>query len=336
MRLTYFHRRPTQIHYSLEQLFDGIRKGLPKSIVSQKWVAPCYSQGLWPRVKMSLAARRAQGDVNHITGDIHFIALALKKRKTILTIHDLGILNNTSNPLARWVLKTLWITLPVRCVRFVTVVSEATKKDLLRLVRIPEAKVRVIGNFISPAFTPYHKVFNGSKPIILHIGSAYNKNLTRSIHALKGLSCHLMVVGNPSETDRALLLEYQIEHTIVSGLTEQELVGIYRQCDILLFASTLEGFGIPILEAQATGRVVVTSNLSSMPEVAGEGACLVDPYQVASIRGGLERVIIDENFREALIKKGFENAKRFSLQEVVAKYTALYDEIYDSKDSIYE
>ena len=58
MRLTYFHRRPTQIHYSLEQLFEGIRMGLPKSIVAQQWMAPCYSQGLWPRVKMSLAARR--------------------------------------------------------------------------------------------------------------------------------------------------------------------------------------------------------------------------------------------------------------------------------------
>lgn len=327
MRLTYFHRRPTEIHYSLEQLFDGIRESMPASIETVKWVAPWYSRGVWPRIKMALAARRAQGDVNHITGDIHFIALALKKQKTILTIHDLGILNNTTNPLARWVLKTFWISLPVKRVRFVTVVSEATKKDLLRLVKIPEGKVKVIGNFISAAFIPFAKEFSMEKPKVLHIGSAYNKNLTRSIEALKGLACHLTIVGNPKESDRVLLVENQIEYTLFSGLAEQELVEVYRQCDILLFASTLEGFGMPILEAHATGRVVVTSNLSSMPEVAGDAACLVDPFDCLSIRRGIERVIRDVNYRENLIANGFENVKRFSLNRVVKEYCAVYNEI---------
>jgi len=330
MLITFFHRRPSNIHFSLEKLFDDIRNNLPLRVSNKKWVSPYYSKGLFPRLKITWDARKNQGDVNHITGDIHFIALGLKKNKTILTIHDLGILKNTSNPLSRWILKTFWITLPVKFVKIVTVVSEATKQELLKATNVSPDKIRVIGNFIPDSFKPSPQKFNQTQPRILHIGSAYNKNLNRLTEALKGISCKLIIIGFPTEEQKELLSNYQIQHEIYSRLTENELIEQYQLCDMLSFASLLEGFGLPILEAQAIGRPVLTSNISSMPEVAGNGACLVEPHNINSIREGILMIINDANYRNELIKAGFENVKRFSLQEVTNQYTSLYQEIFNS------
>lgn len=328
MRVTYFHRKATTIHYSLEQLFEGVRSQLPASITPKVWISPYYSIGIWPRLKMVLNAHRHQSDINHITGDIHFIALGLKKKRTILTIHDLGILNNSNNLLARWILKTFWITLPVKRVTLVTVVSEATKQELLKVTNISPNKVRVIGNFIPNTFSANSKAFNTIEPRILHIGSAYNKNLNRLIEALIGVKCHLVIIGHPSNEQKVALHSNHISHEIVSGLTEEELINQYRKCDILSFISLLEGFGLPILEAQAIGRVVVTSNISSMPEVAGDGACFVDPTSVNSMRTGIVKVINDDFYRETLIQNGFKNTKRFSIEEVAKQYSELYEEVF--------
>lgn len=85
---------------------------------------------------------------------------------------------------------------------------------------------------------------------------------------------------------------------------------------------------MPIVEAQRVGRVVVTSNCSSMPEVAGEAACFVDPLDVASIHGGFQRVIQDQSYREALIERGFENARRFGADAVAQQYYRLYQSVF--------
>lgn len=105
----------------------------------------------------------------------------------------------------------------------------------------------------------------------------------------------------------------------------------YAASDLLLFASTLEGFGMPILEAQTVGRPVVTSNLSSMPWVAGDAAVLVDPYSVESIRQGVRQVIGDRALRERLIQKGFENVRRFDAEYVAQEYVRIYEAVAESE-----
>src|SRR5207248_4825780 len=124
-------------------------------------------------------------------------------------------------------------------------------------------------------------------PTLLFLGSTPNKNLPRVIESIKGIECTLHVVGKiPIEQEKELRLS-EIEFVQSIGLTESQLADAYCESDLLMFPTLYEGFGLPILEAQKAGRVVLTSNLSPMKEVAGNAACLVDPNQIPSIKEGL-------------------------------------------------
>jgi glycosyltransferase involved in cell wall biosynthesis len=103
----------------------------------------------------------------------------------------------------------------------------------------------------------------------------------------------------------------------------------YVECDIMTFVSTYEGFGMPILEAQSTGRVVITSNISSMPEVAGLGAHLVDPMDVTSIRNGIVKLINNSTYRNELIANGYENIKRYNPDLIASMYEDIYCVVYN-------
>ena len=107
-------------------------------------------------------------------------------------------------------------------------------------------------------------------------------------------------------------------------MTDAELVEAYRRCDMVVFASLYEGFGLPVLEAQATGRPVITSNISAMPEAAGDGALLVDPYSVEAIRAAVLRIKNEPQLREQLVRKGLENVGRFRAAAVAERYAEVY------------
>ena len=126
---------------------------------------------------------------------------------------------------------------------------------------------------------------------------------------------------------QAVLREHGVEFSCVSGITDAEIVDEYRRCDMVLFASMFEGFGLPILEAQATGRPVVTSRAWSMPEVAGKAACLVDPFDVQSIHDGVKRVITDVEYRNGLVRAGLENVGRFRPARIAEQYAEIYREL---------
>jgi glycosyltransferase involved in cell wall biosynthesis len=180
---------------------------------------------------------------------------------------------------------------------------------------------------VDPACTPDPRPFHSECPRILHVGTKRNKNLDRAVEALCGLPCTLDVVGSLDDRQLALLSGSGVSWENGMDLSWEEMRDRYRSCDMLLFPSTFEGFGLPILEAQAMGRPVVTSRASSMPEVAGDGACLVDPFNVASIREGVLRVIRDREYREVLVRKGFENVERFRPEAVARMYMDVYEEV---------
>ena len=323
IRVTQFLRRPIPGFYSIERLYADVRTALLADFAVEVRVSRFPSHGFWRRLFDTLNARRYQGDVNHVLGDVHFLTLLLDPRRTILTIHDCVALERLTG-LKRWVYWLFWFWLAEKRCSAIVVVSTATRDQVLAHLRCDPAKVQLIYNHLSAEFQPAPQRRPIPKPRFLHIGTTPNKNLERHVAALRGLDCELAVIGALTPAQQDLLDGCGLRVESLADLSREEILEQYRRCDVLLFASTYEGFGLPIVEAQATGRPVVTSRLWSMPEVAGEAACLVDPFDVASIRAGIDRILGDTAYREHLVTKGFENVRRFDLAEIAAQYAALY------------
>lgn len=326
MQVTLYQRRPQGADFSIERLFANLHAAMPKGIDTRPALCRFPSRGLWRRMYNLVEAVFRQGDVNHITGDVHFLALLLRRRRTLLTIHDLVSVHRLSG-LRRSVFVLLWYRLPIKKSALVTVISESTKKQLLRHIAVDPARIRVVHNCVSAAFRRAPKQFNFAKPVVLQVGTGPNKNLERLAESLHGVPCHLRVIGRLNDPQTAALRHYKINYSSVSDITDEQVVDEYRNCDMLVFASTYEGFGLPIVEAQATGRPVVTSNILSMPEVAGDGACFVDPFDPNSIREGVLKVMRSPAYAEDLVRRGFANVERFRPERIAAQYAEIYREL---------
>lgn len=327
MKVVHFHRRrrPTG-NYSIEGFYSNVRNELKDRIDIEYVELPFYSNGIFRRFFNCIYAAFKQGDVNHVTGDVNYLNLFLKKNKTIVTILDCGLLEST-NGLARKFYKYFWFTLPVKKSRYIVAISEATKNEILKYIDCDPDKINVIHVSVSPMYVKSEKDFNKTKPVILHIGTADNKNLIRHMRAVTGLSCKLVIIGELKDWFAQDLKARKIEFENFVNISEEELVQKYKDCDILFFASLYEGFGMPIVEANAVGRPVITSNILSMPEVAGDAALLVDPFNHTDIRNGIIKIINDDDFRNELVKIGYHNVKRFEINEISNKYYELYKSI---------
>jgi glycosyltransferase involved in cell wall biosynthesis len=325
--VTFYYRKPRPFgNYSVEFIFRDVSERLKNRIHAYAAISRYESKGLFRRLYISLEAIFRQRDVNHITGDISFIGIFLKRRKTIQTILDCGHVH-ASTGIKQFVLKLFWLTLPVKRCRYVTAISSATKTEILKYVHCDPDKIVVVPVAISESFKRMDKPFNKINPRILQIGTAPNKNIERLIEALKGLACTLVIIGRHNPLYEARMKEAGITYQYLSGLSNPEVKNQYEQADIVVLPSTYEGFGMPILEAQAVGRPVLTANLSSMPEVAGDAACVVDPYHVQEIRDGILKIISDDAYRNELIEKGFENIKRYNPEKIATEYFELYKSI---------
>lgn len=324
-RVTLFFRRPWPTgSYSIEASFAAMLARYPATapVRPRTHVSRWHSAGVLPRLRAVVDARRAAGDVNHVTGDVHFLVFGLPRARTLLTIHDCGFLHGRRG-LRRWLLTWLWLRLPVRHVALVSVVSEATRQEVIAHTGCAPEKVVVVPTSIDAGFVPVPRPF-AARPLVLHVGATPNKNFERHLAALAGLPVRLLVVAHLDAAQRAALAASGIDAEVRAGLSQEQMRAAYAEADLLLFASTFEGFGMPILEAQATGRPVVTASASSMPQVAGDAACYVDPLSVASIRAGVERVLADAGYRETLVARGFDNVRRFSAAATARRYAALY------------
>ncbi len=374
MRVVFFHRKPNTCHFSIEGFFETMRSYLPSEIECVIAESRFESRGILKRLYNMLEAVFRQGDVNHITGDIHYVSFFLKKKKTLLSIMDCEILSRTSG-IKRQIIKLLWYVIPEKKAALITVISESTKKELQNFISCNPDKIIVVPVCISPLFSykerllqkseksfsvivslsnydhksngyitlrqaqgdnsgllqePQEYSFNSTKPTILQIGTTANKNLFRLFEALRDIPCRLSIIGKLTEDHKKALGNYGIEYSNSIGITKEELVREYEQCDFVAFVSTYEGFGMPILEANAVGRPVITGNISSMPEVAGDAACLVDPFTVEEIRAGILRIINDKVYREQLIQSGLKNVQRYRPEVIARQYAELYKELADA------
>ena len=319
-----FMRRPLTDYHSIEKLFSSVRSAMRSEADVRVEECPFPSRGLLPRLSNLRRAKRAAGRVNHVTGDVHYLALALPGTNTLLTVHDCVAMHRGS-ALKRAVLRKLYFQWPVARAAVVSTISKATKEELLRVTGCDPAKVRVIPDCVSEEFHHAPRAFDAERPTVLLVGTLPHKNLERTLEALRGIPSRLRIIGRLTSQQQALLKDFDYRNDF--DLTTRQMAAAYRDCDLLLFASLYEGFGMPVLEAQATGRAVVTSSLSSLPEVAGDGACLVDPNDPESIRAGVLRVIEDSGFREELVGRGLRNAEQYRPERIAGMYLELYREL---------
>ena len=327
VKVTYFlRRRRAGANFSVEQIFEDLAQRFGEKYKVIQYILPYVSSGLFKRIGNIITASRNQSDVNHVTGDINYVAILLQKKKTISTILDLGILHRTKG-IKRRILLNVWFKWPVHRSKWVTVISEATKLDLLNNVSCNPDKIKVIYVPISKSFKRVDQVFNAVCPTILQIGGAPNKNLKGLIAAVEGVVCKLLIVGKISEGNLQLLQDAKINFENKVAIPFEEVISCYESADVLFFASTFEGFGMPILEAQAVGRPVITSNILSMPEVGGNAAIYVDPYNIAEIKKAISNIVTDENLRKKLINEGFENVNRFNSDKIALQYESLYKDV---------
>lgn len=325
-----FYYRNKKAGFSIAAVFDTIIAEVEKNNHVIRTFLPYPNANIPSILKNGWFARNAEKSnyINHITGDVHYLLWFLKREKTIVTVHDIMYYHYLKG-IKKKVWKLLYIT-PLKRAAHVTFISDFAYKQVSEVINLDMNKVHIIPNPVDPSFTYSPKEFNTQKPVILHIGTLERKNLERTIEAIEGINCHLRIIGELKEQTQNLLKEHQIEYSNSMNLTHEEIVTEYRNADIINFPSLFEGFGMPIIEGQATGRIVITSNLSPMKEVAGCGAILVDPYSVKDIRNAYLSVIQNQEIRENLIREGLKNIENYKIKKVTQQYINLYKKLYEN------
>jgi glycosyltransferase involved in cell wall biosynthesis len=298
------------------------------------------------QVRVPLALKREGVTLFHAP---HYVLPRLVSCRSVVTIHDcihLMFPEYLPNRMALSYARASIRTAARRATRILTV-SESSKRDILRYVDVPAAKIDVIPNAYDERFSlppssedtaSIRERYQLHGEFVLYAGNVKpHKNLERLIDAFaltrqRGLeNLRLVLIGDDISRYAALrraVHRHQLhQHVRFLGyLPESTLAVMYRLASVFAFPSLYEGFGLPPLEAMASGTPVVTSNISALPEVAGEAAVLVDPYDTASIADGLTRVLSDPALRRDLAARGIARARHFSWERSVRRVREIYGE----------
>ena len=252
------------------------------------------------------------------------------KCKLIVTVHDLTPLQfpHYHNLRRRIYFRTI-LRQVIRIADEIISVSHSTKDDILSYFSLPADKISVIhqSSEMQPRYEKLPAKYGIDEDYILYVGTVEpRKNLLRLMDAYNQLKTDvkLVIVGAYGWKNKAVYEEKNPNIVFTGYVPEEDLPVFYTNAKFFIYPSMYEGFGIPILEAMNCHCPVITSNISSMPEVAGDAALLVDPYSVEEIKNAMAKLLQDDDLRRRMIAAGVERAKNFSWKKTAEKTIAVY------------
>ena len=309
-----------------------------------------YLNIFWYRWRVPLYANFFTGPADIYHGlDFGLPPLAGRAHK-VVTVYDLAFLQHPEtavSSLAAFLNKV--VPESVAAADVVAAISHATKHALIEHYKTPPEKITVIPCGIAPHF---HRIsdaalleatrrkFDLKRPLVLSVGTLEpRKNHLGLIKAFyevqksKESPAMLAIAGGKGwlyEETQRMVTELKLENKVrfLGRISDLELITLYSLADVFAFPSFFEGFGMPPLEAMACGAPVITSNTSSLPEVTGDAAILVDPHDTNAIANAIARILGDEQLREELRQKGYLQAQHYTWPKAAHKMLTVYQKLY--------
>ena len=337
---------------SFRDRFPSQRLSLPDNFSIRDYRIPVRVLNfLWHRYQFpSLDYLIGEVDITHSP---HPLLMPVKKGKKIITIQDLffwehpemttGEVKRDYRALAK---------LHAHLADGIIAASEYTKEEIIRLLKVPERKVQVIYLGVAESFrhrlsprsiANLRKRFSLNGDYLLFVGTIEpRKNLVNLLRAFQGVvrrgfrKLKLVIAGergwNTEEFDRELQSLALKGKVVLTGyLSSEELAGLYQAARMLTFPSLGEGFGLPLVEAMASGIPVISSRTSSIPEVAGDAAILINPHNSQELEEAICSLLTDPQLTEKLTRRGLERSYRFSWKETARQTLQLYRQIGGGK-----
>ena len=309
---------------------------------------------LWEQFVLPFQIKKYKIEVLHSPG---YTAPILTSCHSVGTIHDMNYFYYPEDfPRLTTMFLKLLVPLAARRSDKIITVSKNSKKDIVKILKVPESKICVIYEAGSSQLPvpiaveervkvreKFKERYGIDKKFILTVSVSHpHKNLHRLIEAYEILwkkyqiAYQLVIVGIKGRSQSGLVnfvKERSLGKKVIftGWISNEDLSSLYSEAQLFVFPSLFEGFGIPVLEAMTHGTPVVSSNAASLPEVVGGAALLVDPYSVDEIAEAMHRVLTKENLRANLVKKGLKRASQFSWERTAGETLAVYKRVCEQK-----
>lgn len=302
-------------------------------------------------VMLSTAARNYQLDIIHDPNGVAPFFGPSSGVRRIVTIHDTFpfVYPATHNRLDNW--RYRWqLPYAARRADAVITVSECSRDDLVRIFPLASGSVHVISEGVDPQFKPVPDTpqrqallarYGVDQPYLLYVGGINaRKNIARLLHAYALVREHyplvkLVIAGKrqwqTNTIDKVFDQLALANHVHFTGYVhDKDLPALYSAAELFVFPSLYEGFGLPPLEAMACGTPVVTSSVSSLPEVVGDAAVTVDPFDVNALAAAIEQTLSDDVLRTMLTQRGMERVTQFTWELAARETIDVYDRVLDA------
>lgn len=311
-------------------------------------ISPRWMARLWYRAMLPLPVEVFTGSISLYHATDFVLPPARPQTVRLLTVHDLSFVRvpETASPRLKAYLDVV-VPRSLKQADHILADSQATKDDIVELYGVDPTRITPLLSGVNSRFQPQqqdqietvrHKYGLGGKPFILSVGTVQpRKNYARLVYALKALldrqlDVSLVISGGKGWLEDSLYTAIRDTHMqddvhLIGFADEDDLPALYSAANCFAFPSLYEGFGLPVLEAMACETPVITSNVSSLPEVAGDAAILVDPHDVEDITEALYRLLTDNALRDQLVQRGRVRAAHFTWKRSALQLKSIYTQL---------